>query len=98
MVAEQANLSGALQQRRYESLGLVESDVSARISAAYSGKPLDPVRAFFATEVETGDLIGDPGLLMNAFLHMARAGELTQAPDVSARIVALFLDGARARG
>ncbi|ADL48309.1 TetR/AcrR family transcriptional regulator [Micromonospora aurantiaca (nom. illeg.)] len=67
-----------------------------RVSGLYVALMLAPVTRFFADARSEGVVTGEPEFLMNAFLHLARAADLTDETG-PARIVALFLDGARPR-
>lgn len=87
----------SFEQRVYDALDHVGAETRERVSGLYVTEVLDPVVALFADAVDAGTLSGDPRFLMNAFLHLVRAGDPASAPDDVRRIVALFLDGARPR-
>ncbi|WP_413768769.1 hypothetical protein [Rhodococcus pyridinivorans] len=91
--------SGAIsfEQRIYDPLDHIGEGTKERISRLYVTEVLDPVANLFAAAVADREIIGDPQFLMNAFLHLVRAGDLTSGPDDAERIVTLFLDGARPR-
>ncbi|MGI5270431.1 TetR/AcrR family transcriptional regulator [Nonomuraea sp. CA-218870] len=87
----------SFEQRVYEALDHVSDETRAAVSGQYVARLLDPVVGLFADAVAAGEVTGDPGFLMNAFLHLARATDLMETPDRASRIVELFLNGARAR-
>lgn len=95
--AEHGGATISFEQRVYDALDHVGAETRNRISRLYVAEILDPVAALFAAAVAAGDVAGEPQFLMNAFLHLVRAGDLASAPDDMRRIVALFLDGARPR-
>ncbi|GAA2735118.1 TetR/AcrR family transcriptional regulator [Actinocorallia aurantiaca] len=94
--AEHTGTTISFEQRIYDALDLVSSSTKDRISRRYVEALLTPVVVLFTEAVREGRVTGDPEFLMNAFLHLARAVDLT--PDDSAtQIVDLFLNGARPR-
>ncbi|MEV6693544.1 TetR/AcrR family transcriptional regulator [Micromonospora sp. NPDC051196] len=94
VVAEQKGESITFEQRIYDALPLVSDETREHVSASYVALLLDPVTGFFTEARDEGVVAGEPAFLMNAFLHLARAADLTDDTG-PARIVALFLDGAR---
>ncbi|MEV7265446.1 TetR/AcrR family transcriptional regulator [Micromonospora aurantiaca] len=84
------------EQRIYDTLPLVSAATSEHVSGLYVALMLAPVTRFFADARAEGVVTGEPEFLMNAFLHLARAADLTDETGPT-RIVALFLDGARPR-
>lgn len=96
LVAGQKGEAITFEQRIYDALPLVSAEARERVSARYVALLLKPVTEFFTEARRAGVVTGEPEFLMNAFLHLARAADL--ADDTGpARIVALFLDGARLR-
>lgn len=95
--AEHGGAPISFEQRVYDALDHVGAATKDRISRLYVTEVLDPVVALFAGAVADGAITGDPQFLMNAFLHLVRAGDLASGPNDMRRIVALFLDGARPR-
>lgn len=99
--ADPSGFTTSFGQRIFEALGAVDSDTRAELSALYVARLLAPVQSVFENAIRKGELAAgnDPELLMNAFLHMARAIDLT--PDhiepTAGALVRLFLDGARSR-
>ncbi|NPC97009.1 TetR/AcrR family transcriptional regulator [Nocardioides sp. zg-DK7169] len=87
----------SFEQRVYDALAQVGEQTRDRVSRRYVGGVLDPVTEVFAAAVADGELTGEPAFLMNAFLHLMRATDLAAGADEPARLVALFLDGARPR-
>lgn len=87
----------SFEQRIYDALDQVSDTTRDEISTLYVRRVLDPVVALFTEAVNGDELTGDPQFMMNAFLHMARATDMTTGPDGASRIVALFLNGARPR-
>ena len=96
--AEHTPRAISFEQRVYDALDLVSEETRTDVSQRYVDGVLNPVAELFRGAVEAGDVAGDPWFLMNAFLHLVRATDLTKEPDGSAQLVALFLDGARAPG
>ncbi|MBL6276642.1 TetR/AcrR family transcriptional regulator [Micromonospora fiedleri] len=96
VVAGQKGESITFEQRIYDALHLVSDETRDHVRACYVNLVLDPVTAFFTSARDQGVVAGEPAFLMNAFLHLARAADLTDDTGPT-RIVALFLDGARPR-
>jgi len=94
--AEQHGGAVSFEQRIYDALEHVSDDTRSEVMSRYAASVLDPVVALFADAVDAGEVTGEPGFLMNAFLHLCRAGDGTDA-DYARRVVDLFLHGA-ARG
>ncbi|WP_169946766.1 TetR/AcrR family transcriptional regulator [Microbispora sp. H11081] len=94
--AEHAGATISFEQRVYDALDLVSASTRNRISTRYVEALLSPVVALFREAVGEGRVTGDPEFLMNAFLHLARAVDLSSDDDAP-RIVDLFLNGARPR-
>ncbi|GAA0943983.1 hypothetical protein GCM10009550_16420 [Actinocorallia libanotica] len=92
--AEHAGTSISFEQRIYDALDLVSPATKERISHLYVEALLTPVVGLFTEAVQEGRVTGDPEFLMNAFLHLARAADLT-SDDKAEQIVELFLNGAR---
>ncbi|MFF5177134.1 TetR/AcrR family transcriptional regulator [Micromonospora sp. NPDC000316] len=95
--AEHPTRAISFEQRVYDALDLVSEETRTDVSERYVSGVLNPVVGLFREAVEAGDVSGDPWLLMNAFLHLARAIDLMNEPEGSTQLVALFLDGARPR-
>ncbi|MFI2105417.1 TetR/AcrR family transcriptional regulator [Isoptericola sp. NPDC019693] len=87
----------SFEERIYDALDHVAQPTRDLVSQRYVDGVLAPVTGLFARAVENGEVSGAPELLMNAFLHMARATDLMRTPDDAQRIVDLFLNGARTR-
>ncbi|MEV8515247.1 TetR/AcrR family transcriptional regulator [Dactylosporangium sp. NPDC051484] len=96
-LADRASHTVSFEHRVYEALDHVSDETKAAVSGKYVAGLLNPVVDLFTTAVEAGEVTGDPGFLMNTFLHLARATDLMDTPDGASRIVELFMNGARAR-
>ncbi|MGW6695898.1 TetR/AcrR family transcriptional regulator [Rhodococcus sp. NPDC054953] len=99
LAAAVADLSAgavSFEQRIYDTLGSVSDDTRTAVSRQYVEGVLAPVVDLFARARTDGDVAGDPEFLMNTFLHLTRATDLTTAPEGPDQIVGLFLNGARA--
>ncbi|MGC5031269.1 TetR/AcrR family transcriptional regulator [Micromonospora sp. DT229] len=96
VVAGQKGEAITFEQRIYDALPLVSEATRDHVSARYVALLLTPVTEFFTEARQAGLVAGEPEFLMNAFLHLARAADLTDDTGPT-RIVALFLDGARPR-
>ena len=96
-LADPGGSATSFGQRIFDALESVKPDTRIELSEEYVGRLLKPVEELFAGEIERGRLAGaDAGLMSTAFLHLARAVDMT-AGDVeeSARALArLFLLGA----
>lgn len=97
VTSEQAAGPVSFEQRIYDAMGNVSDESRAAVSAAYVSGVLDPVARLFDQATASGDLTGDPAFLMNAFLQLARTTDPAGNPVPEARIVHLFLEGARPR-
>ncbi|MEV0611467.1 TetR/AcrR family transcriptional regulator [Polymorphospora rubra] len=95
--AEHSTRTISFEQRIYDALDHVSDETRNTVSQKYVRDILDPVVALFTHAVDAGEVTGDPWFLMNAFLHLARATDLVNAPNGATRVVALFLEGARRR-
>ena len=85
----------SFEQRVYDSLDHVTEATRTLVMQRYADGVLAPVVGLFEQAVAAGEVHGEPGFLMNAFLHLARGTDHARAADDAPRIVALFLDGAR---
>lgn len=95
--ASHASSAITFEQRVYDALDLVAEGTREEVSQQYVAGLLDPVVAFFADAVRTGDVVGEPWLLANGFLHLARALDMVSGAEAVDQVVTLFLDGARPR-
>lgn len=83
----------SFEQRIYDALDHVSESTRTEVMRRYAASILDPVVALFTRAVDDGDVTGSPGFLMNAFLHLCRAGDGSDG-DYARRVVELFLHGA----
>ena len=91
--AEHGPRDVSFEQRVWDALDQVAESTRTLVMQRYAEGVLGPVVSLFEQAVEAGEVHGDPGMLMNAFLHLARAA----GPDDAAAMADLFLDGARAQ-
>ncbi|MER1996221.1 MAG: TetR/AcrR family transcriptional regulator [Arthrobacter sp.] len=84
----------SLEQRIYEALNHVSLETRELVSSRYVQDLLSPVSDLFSEAIAQGELRGEPGFLANAFLSLAKAIDVTDAPDAVTRIVDLFMNGA----
>ncbi|QUX25487.1 MULTISPECIES: TetR/AcrR family transcriptional regulator [Nocardiopsis] len=97
-VSDPTGADTSFDQHLFDSLDLLEDDVRTTIRTAYTAALLTPLTEHLRTAITAGELADrDPALLCNAFLHLARAVDMTGPdPEQGARaLVSLFLDGAR---
>ncbi|MBE3002432.1 TetR/AcrR family transcriptional regulator [Nocardiopsis sp. HNM0947] len=97
-VADPTGATTSFEQHLFDSLPELDPGARERITQAYTRRLLEPMTERFARAVREGELAGrEPGVLCNAFLHLARAVDMMGDPGPAAEeLVGLFLDGARA--
>ncbi|GAB2811334.1 hypothetical protein GCM10022221_05990 [Actinocorallia aurea] len=95
--ADPGGIATSFDQRVFDALDLVDADVRDEIRTTYVRTLLTPAEDFFAAAIAARSLApADPPFLANAFLHLARAIDLTDAPTPTAEaLVTLFLKGAQ---
>lgn len=88
----------SLEERIYEALNHVSQETKDLVSNRYVTGLLAPVSDLFSRAIAEGEVRGEPEFLMSAFLNLAKAIDLTDAPDAEFRIVDLFMNGASPAG
>ncbi|MFC4059661.1 TetR/AcrR family transcriptional regulator [Planomonospora corallina] len=96
--ADPTGSATSFDQRIFDALPHVDTDIRDELSSVYVERILSPVQERFRRAVDDGELSpADPALLCNAFLHLARAIDMAgdDRHEAAAALTALFLDGAR---
>ncbi|MFE1167628.1 TetR/AcrR family transcriptional regulator [Nocardiopsis sp. NPDC058789] len=94
-VADPTGADTSFDQYLFDSLDQLEADVRTTLRTAYVSALLDPLTEYLRGAVAAGALADrDPALLCNAFLHLARAVDLSGTEPGARVLVELFLDGA----